>query len=81
MASQDEYQQQQFFKDEYPKRFTLGGKNFVTIKDGFGGYCTFIPMPFHSSDLSEKYIRGIDPYDVNSKSYSISIRELNLKTK
>jgi len=54
MASNDEYQQQRSFKDEYPKRFVLDGKELVTVRDGFGGFCTFIPMPFPSNELVVK---------------------------
>lgn len=52
MASNSEYEQRRSFEDEYPKRFTKDGKNFVTVRDGFGGFCTFIPIPSHSNDTS-----------------------------
>lgn len=45
MASSDEYQQRRSFEDEYPKRWKIGDVEVITIKDGFGGWCTFVPHP------------------------------------
>lgn len=45
MASSDEYQQRRSFEDEYPKRLKIGEVEVITIKDGFGGRCTFVPHP------------------------------------
>jgi len=48
MASNDEYQQRRSFDDEYPKKWKIGDVEVLTIKDGFGGRCTFVPHPMFS---------------------------------
>lgn len=45
MASNSEYEQRRCFEDEYPKYSKIGDVNLITIKDGFGGLCTFVPHP------------------------------------
>lgn len=49
MASNSEYEQRRSFEDEYPKRWKIGEVEVITIKDGFGGRCTFVPHPLFNA--------------------------------
>jgi len=48
MASNSEYEQRRSFEDEYPKKWKIGDVEVLTIKDGFGGQCTFVTHPMFS---------------------------------